>query len=993
MIARKLAFDRARSARGKLRLFKELCGISALAIASVATAGTAAAQQVEAEADVSSAEAEADQGTELVVTGSRIVRRDFVSDSPITTLTQDAIRNTGQLTLDKSLSQLPQFGLGENATQTGYNTTGQASLNLRGLGTFRNLVLLDGRRLQPSNTQQVVDLNSIPSALIETVEVITGGASAVYGSDAVAGVVNVRTKQHFQGVRLDGFYGLSQLGDGATADLTATLGTDFAGGRGNIVVSGSYSHRDPIGYQWRAFFRRNQGGTDLRLPTGVYAPGTNGPSQAALDAVFASYGVAAGSVRPTSGLSFNTDGSLFSASNGVFNYGGSQGGLLFSTGRQVNNLNVASILQAPLERYSGFGRATFDLTDGITAFAQFNYSNYDTRSIAEAGNTSLSIPVTNPFIPARLRSLLASRANPNANVTLEKRFYEAGARVTHRSLESYQALAGLRGTIAAIDGSWEVYGSHGSTNITERSPGSVLKTSLAALIAAPDGGASLCEGGYNPFGVHALSASCYSYLVAAPVRTVELKQDVVEANVQGRILQLPGGEARFAAGAAYRSNSYATVPDATLSAGNVVGVPYTSASAGSSNVAEGYVELLLPLLRDLPLIRSLELSLGYRYSEYNLAGGAHTYKADGNWQPFTNFHVRGGYARAVRAPSVGELFVAPSGSTPSLGQPSQGLGDFCASSNPQRSGANAASVRALCLAQGVPASQIDAFINLQNDSDATSIGNTALKPEIADTYTIGATWHPTFRTPWLATLALSVDLYDIRVRDAIGVVASSISNQKCFNIDGSNPTYDITNAFCANITRDPVTGRISNVLQPTLNLGFFKTRGVDFQFDWRIGLDAFGLAAGASIGVNSVVTYTDSFKVQTTPGGAIIDYVGTVGGASTTQPGSVPKWKAVTTLSYRDASFTLGGRWRFLDKMKAVSRATNPASTTPGVPSYSLFDVFADLRVTDRFSLRAGVNNLLDREPPVTNGVIGTTEASTYDVIGRSFFIGVTAGF
>ena len=962
-----------------------------ISVAALAMPGTALAQ--DATNQNGPEEAQAGEAGDIVVTGSRIVRRDYVSDSPITTVSQEFIKNTGQLTLDKSLSQLPQFGLGENATQTGYNTSGQASLNLRGLGTFRNLVLLDGRRLQPSNIQQVVDLNTIPSALIENVEVITGGASAVYGSDAIAGVVNVKTKQKFEGFQLDGQYGLSSHGDGAVADLTATAGVNFASGRGNITVSGSYSHRDTIGYQSRSFFRANQGGTDLRLPTGVYAPGANAPSQAAVDALFGQYGVAAGSVVRGSGLSFNADGTLFSASNGVFNLRGDQGGLLYSTGRQVNNLNVFLTLQAPLERYSAFGRASFDLTDDITAFAQGNYAQYDTFSVAEGGNTSLSIPITNPFIPAALRPLLASRATPNANVALEKRFYEAGPRVTERNLETYQILAGLRGKFHALDGSWEIYGSSGRTNIHERSPGSVLKSSLAALITAPDGGNSLCAGGYNPFGVNALSAECKAYLVAAPVRDVILKQDAIEATLQGRLFTLPGGEARFATGVGYRRNSYENRPDAILSAGNVVGVPFTRASEGSSNVKEAYAEFLLPLLSDLPLINSLELSLGYRYSDYNLAGGVHTYKADGNWEPFEAVHIRGGYARAVRAPSVGELFAAPSGSTPSIGRPENGQGDPCNVANPARTGSNAAAVRAICISQGVPLALIDSYASLQNDSDATSVGNRDLKPEVADTYTIGATFSPRLSSPWFSNLALSVDYYDIRVKGAIGVVSSLLSVQKCFNSDGSNPTLAADNFFCSNITRDPATGRITNVLQPTQNLGGYKTRGIDFQADWRIGLDAVGLSPEASINLNAVVTYLDSFKVQTTPGGRYADYAGTVGGTSTSQPGSLPKWKSVTTLSYRGEALTLGGRWRYLGAMEAAARATNPLATTPGVPSYSLFDAFAEVRVSEGYTLRGGINNLTNKQPLIVNGLAGSTEASTYDVIGRSFYLAFSAKF
>lgn len=964
--------------RKKFSAAARLClGVAAFAISAPAFAADIADDN----------EAGASQ-QDIIVTGSRIARRDFVSDSPITTVSDSVLKNTGELTLDKSLAQLPQFGRGENATQTGYNTTGQASVNLRGLGTFRNLVLMDGRRLMPSNIQQVVDLNTIPTALVESIEVITGGASAVYGSDAIAGVVNVKTKQRFTGLQFDGQYGISGQGDGATSEVSLTGGVDFAGGRGNIVVSGSYAERSAIRYQSRAFFRKNQGGTDLRLPTGVYDPGSNGPSQAALDDVFGDYGVNAGLVTPSSGISFNEDGSLFSASGGVHNYKGSQGGLLYSTGQRVNNLNTYLTHQAPMQRYSGFARATFDLTDDVTIFAQGNYSEYDTRILVEPGNTSLTLRTDNPFISPELATLLASRADPDADFTVHKRFNDAGPRVTERNLQTYQLLGGLRGKLEAIDGSWEIYGSHGRTKIHERSPGSVLASSLRALTQAADGGQSLCDGGYNPFGNNALSADCAAYLVAAPVRDVTLKQDAVEANFQGKLADLPAGEARFAAGVSYRSNSYVNEPDAILSAGNVVGVPFTRYSEGSSNVKEAFVELLLPVVKEKPFFHSLDISAGYRYSHYNLAGGAHTYKADANWSPVKAWNIRGGYARAVRAPSVGELFAAPSGSTPALGRPEVGEGDLCNSSNAIRNGANAAQVRELCLAQGVPLAQIDNFVNPQDDSNATSVGNLNLKPEVADTYTIGTTLTPRFSTPWFQRLNLSVDYYDIRVKGAIGVVSSKDSVQKCFNLSGDNPTYSNDNFFCQNITRD-ANGRIENVDQPTLNLGGYRTRGIDMQVDWQIGLDAIGIQGNKVLNINSVITYLDSFKLQTTPGGSFTEYAGSIGGA----PNALPTWKAVTTISYGSDVLNLGARWRFLSDMEASARRTNPLSSTPGVPSYSLFDLFGSVKVSDDFTLRGGINNVANKQPLVLNGTIGTTDPSSYDVIGRSLFIAATAKF
>lgn len=957
--------------------------VSFLALATSLQAAPAFAQEGE---DIAPSHEAAESGEAIVITGSRIARRDFVADTPIVTVGIDRIVATGEPTLERVLSQLPQFGLGENSTRTGFGTTGQATLNLRSLGAERNLVLLDGRRLQPSNIQQVVDLNTIPLPLLESVEIITGGASSTYGSDAIAGVVNFRTRRDFEGLQFDASYNLTGQGDGGVLDVSGTVGGNFADERGNAVLSIGYTDRNRVPYKNREFFRENLGGTDLRIPIGAYAPGGNAPTQAAIDALFATYGIAAGSVARSSALALNTDGSLFSASNGVFNYRGGWTGLL-NTGRQINNLNQFLVIQAPLERITAFGRVTYDLTDDVTVYAQAQYADYETRIYVEPGNTSISIPITNPFIPDNLRALLASRADPTANLVLEKRFIEAGPRITDRSLQTYQFVGGLRGPLEAIDGTWDVYASHGRTRIDEASPGSVLVSSLNSLINAPDGGASICAGGFNPFGINPLSQACFDYLVAAPTRGTELTQTVAEATVQGRLFRPFDEDVRFAAGGSFRRNGYETTPDRILSAGDVVGVQFTRPSQGTTEVWEAYGELLVPILKDRPFAESLELNLGYRYSRYNISGGASTYKVEGHYSPVRGLRLRGGYARAVRAPSVGELFVAPSGSVPSIGQPSQGQGDPCAIANPARTGPNAAGVRALCLAQGVPANVIDSFVNLQNDAPATLVGNPNLDPETADTYTLGVTFSPPTGNPIFSGLSLSVDYYNIKVAGAIGVYSALQSVTSCFNIDGSNPNLDPANEFCANIARDPNTGRISQIRQPTRNLGAFRTSGIDVALRWAVPIGP-GRAT-----LDSNVTWLDSFEVQAIPGGPFLEYAGSVGGTATFQPGSLPEWKAVTQLAYSVGGIELGGRWRFLDSMRAVQRVVNPAATTPGVPSYNLFDVFASVRVSQDFTFRFGINNVADRRPPVTGGIPGTTEASTYDVLGRTFYVSTRVNF
>src|SRR5690606_10167029 len=219
------------------------------------------------------------------VTGSRIVRLDYDSSSPLTTVSADTITSTGAATLEETLNQLPQLGLGANKTNAGWGGSGQSTLNLRGLGAQRNLVLLDGRRLQPSTTDNVIDINTLPTALISGVEIISGGASAVYGSDAIAGVVNIRLKDDFEGLQLDTGFSRYAEGDGGTTDVALTLGGNFADGHGNAVLSLSWTDREGVDYMAREFFRRAPGGTDFRIQTGTYEFGANLPGQAAVDAV------------------------------------------------------------------------------------------------------------------------------------------------------------------------------------------------------------------------------------------------------------------------------------------------------------------------------------------------------------------------------------------------------------------------------------------------------------------------------------------------------------------------------------------------------------------------------------------------------------------------------------------------------------------------------------------------------------------------------------
>lgn len=945
--------------------------------ANDADAGASAAAPVAAAAQASTPT----QLDSVVVTGSRIVRQDYVASSPITTVSRETFDATGAVTLEAALNQLPQLGIGANQTNAGFGGTGRASLNLRGLGPLRNLVLLDGRRLQPSDVLGVVDVNTIPTALIQDIEIISGGASAVYGSDAISGVVNVKLDDSFEGVEIDGQYAQYGSGDGDIRDLSLTWGGNFADDRGNAVLSLSYTEREGVDYMSRAFFRQARGGTDFRLPTGIYRPSVNPPSQEAVDAVFAQYGIEPGRVPFNSVLGYNDDGTLFLANNGPLNYRGPDG-LLFDTGTQLNNLNQFALLQVPLERHTAFGRARFDITDDISAYGQFSYVTYSSWVGAEAGNDAFPVPVTNPFIPDDLRTILESRADPDEPFRFEKRFQEeAGPRTFERDFDVHQFLAGVKGRLAAIDGSWDVYASRGRTRLVETNGGSVVVSALTTLLNAPDGGVGLCEGGYNPFGLSVLSDDCRNFLVARAISHTTLEQDVVEANLEGRLFSLPAGEARFAAGLGYRKDEYRFQPDRLLQQGDIVGVFRTGASSGSSDVYEVYAETLLPLLADRSFARSLDVGLGWRFSDYQHAGGVNTYKLDFNWGIADPLRLRGSYQRAVRAPSVGELFVAPSVSIPGIGTVASGAGDLCHYQSQARTSPDAAAVRELCLQQGVPAGLIDTFDNLQQEILATSSGNVDLEPETADTYTFGVVWSSTAASPVWSGLSAALDYYDIRIRDVIGTITASQIISRCFNQDGvSNPGYSQGNFNCSQISRDPVTGLITNVDLPTLNLGAYRTSGVDLQFDWRIGLEAFGLRRGnGGLNLGSIVSYVDKFEQQLERDGPVYDYANAIG--------TLPRWKAVSRAEYDAGPASVGLRWRYIGAQHHASRVTNPNSTTPGVPSYSYFDLYGTWRIDSTWTLRGGVNNLADKTPPQVGNNPGATNANVYDIYGRQFFL------
>jgi iron complex outermembrane recepter protein len=928
---------------------------------------------------------------EIVVTGSRISRVDNEADSPIVNTPVSDLTKTANVNVESVLSELPQFvpGQGAYTVQSG----GRATLNLRGLGEQRNLILLDGRRLPPSNALGVVDVDIIPLSILEGVDVISGGASATYGSDAISGVVNFKSRKQFEGIEVDAQYGNTFGSDLPQANISLAGGMKSEDGRSHALLALGYTYRGSLVGQERDFFR--DGGGSSYLGQSTYIPnGANLPSQAAVDAVFGKYGVAPGAVARTRNLGFNNDGTLFSQT-GPLNYQG-PGEPLWSTAGGI--LRQPSLVQngvlANQRRYSAFGKFDHEITEHVKAYAQVLYVEDEVAGSA-GWNPSIfavpSVPVTNPFVPADLSAILASRPNPAAPFTLNTRFMGLPQKIYDEQYDTNQFLVGLNGDIPGTSLNWDVYGSKGTSLTHETLQNAVLLSRLQPLLNAADGGASICEGGYNPFGLAnntSISQSCEAQLAHDVHNETRVTQDVIEGTLKGSLFEIGQQEVKFAVTGDYRKDTFRYSPDAAVTAGDVMATVASPASRGATSVKEGSAEVLVPVLRNLPFVRSLDVSAGVRYSDYDIVGGHPTYKFGVEWKPVSALLIRGGYERATRAPNLAELFSSATGSLTTFGLPPSG-GDPCDVRSLARTGANANSVRSLCAASGVPAALLDSYVFPTNAITSQSSGSTALEPETADTYTAGLVWRPAFEQPLLSTLSFSVDWYDIKVDKVISTVSAITALSKCYNLDGSNPGYSVDNVFCQQVVRDPSNGQILVTKTPYLNLGGLKTRGVDIEANWGFGLGAVGLDDRfGRLALRSLVNFLGSYEVATVPGSAFQEFKGTIDGTLAT--GLVlPKWRSRTSLDYTVGPANLGLTWRHIPSMHDVTSVTRPTSPAPGTESYDEVDMSVGWSVNPHLELRGGISNLFDRQPVEIAGTPGLTQAGTYDIVGRSFFVSV----
>ncbi|MDC6170537.1 TonB-dependent receptor domain-containing protein [Paucibacter sp. XJ19-41] len=971
----------------------------------------------------------------IEITGSRLKKVDLEASSPTVTVTAAEIQANQDVTLETFLNTLPQINPAGTTSSNNPGNGGQANINLRGLGPNRNLILIDGRRPMVSASDQTVDLNTIPMAMIDSIEIISGGAAAVYGADAVAGVVNIKLKRRFQGFDLRaGTSKTTKQGDALERNVQGLIGGNFADNKGNAVLGFEYAQRDAL-YKKQRPFSALATGTTGAWPEGRYVPsGTNLPSQAAVNAIYAGYGYTGAQIPRGSAHSFNTDGTLIYP--GVFNSPLDVVNWKYPIDAGVNtrffpdfysyNFDPENLLVLPLDRRAITAKADYQLDSGVEVFGRFSNTRYNaTTALAPTpvsggawrapGQTTaptqivssfivpgqrgsaLLVNPNNVFIPADLKTLLNSRTGDDPTVVgtganeafgVGWRTVAAGLRSSTYENEVTQYLAGAKGDIFSTGWTWEGSLSEGRTKIDQSQQGNINAQKLADALGAVDGGQSLCAGGVNPFGRQTLSAECAAWLQLPTSLKQEYKQTIAQFFVAGDVVKLPAGMVGAVLGYESRRFKYELDPGSTSSP--IYGFNSQSPAKAKNSFDDFFAELSVPLAKNMPMIQSANLSLAYRNSASkatDVLNGVETPKKRSNafaanldWQPTRELRARASAQRSVRAPNFGELFDG-GGSFPSIFDP-------CSINSVGRTtGANAAQLGALCTATGVANTSFVATPGGQAETNTT--GNINLKPETSNSVTLGLVWTPG-SGGFLGGFRGSVDYYNIKVKDAITDPDVNEFIADCYNYNGRNPTYSATSSSCAKLVRagSSISGAYEPGQEPFAgsNEGQVQTSGIDFSLGWG------GRVGPGRLDVQGFWTHLLEYKSKSTSLLPAVDYAGTVAYFGVTLGQTFPKNKVTIASNYKWGDVGIDLRMRYIGGMTNRMAKLFPGEDLTGVPATVYWDLGGSYDFTKSITVRAGINNLLDQKarlysPNVQSG----TDPSTYDVVGRRYF--VTANF
>jgi len=902
---------------------------------------------------------------EVVVTGTRIKRRDFTSASPLTTVDREQFEFSGQPTLEDYLNRMPQVVPDFDRTSNG-NGDGTARLNLRGLGANRTLILMNGRRVAPSGVGGAVDVNNLPRTMIDKVEIITGGASTVYGSDAIAGVINFITRQDFDGLSIDSSYNVTEKGDSDIWDANILYGHELASGNGNITFYAGYYDRRPLLAGERDISRVVY--VDTWENYEVIEYGSSIIPGGRLVAPSVDLGGEIGSAT------WDTDGTP----------------RIWDSRTDYYNFQPLNYLQNPLTRYSLGLTANFEVGENFESYFEAAYmSNKATSNLAEApffGDVQVNID--NPVLTPETRQLFEEQllvAPGLAGFRLRRRMLELGPRIIETDRKYTRLLAGIRGDFNdnwGID-AWLTYTDADETDLRSND-GSRARLLQGLLVDPLTGQCFDPSGGCVPldlFGEGRLSQEGVDFILVEPFENItKRKQTLVSVVVTGAPFDIWTGPLEMAFGAEWRRDKASFKADDALFTGDTISFTGTSPVEGTESVWELYSEALVPFINDRNTGHYLGLELGARYSSYKNAGSVWTYKLGAEWQPMALLRFRTMYQHAVRAPNNQELF------SEQFTQFGNAVTDFRADPCSASQSPSANGIVEKCLLQGLTASQIGVFEAIPYyPSNFILGGNPALTPESSDTTTIGVVITPTA----VPSLTMAVDWFDIEVTDTIGEISA---RDICF--DPANTG----NVFCENISRD-ASGNIVEVFEPISNRGLLGVKGIDTQLQYQSDLPSYLaiIDGSALLTVNAIWSHYISMKSQENVATEIRECVGLFGWPcyGVDKGDTFPENKINITLDYSTGPLDIHLFWRWVDSMDnaaPLASATfgypNPELGIPDVPSYSYFDLGFGYRFNDELMVRAGINNLFDKQPPLlADAVFGpNTDARLYDVFGRTYY-------
>jgi iron complex outermembrane receptor protein len=940
----------------------------------------ALAQDVTPEQEVGQEAVAGQEPESIVVTGSRIVRPDLESIVPVAVVGREDLQNDAAINIQDTLAEMPQFGIGTTRTNSNFLTSanGVATLNLRNLGANRTLTLVNGRRFIGGIAgTTAVDVNNIPTEFVERVETITGGASSIYGSDAIAGVVNFILRDRIEGFSVRTQYNLSGRGDNPRYYASLTGGETFLDDRLSVIGHISYDKDEGL-----RSLKRDISDQDCGTPFGNAAGLICGPDSYS---IFGAQGQfyfnsPTNTIPGTPSFSFDQNNNLILGRGAGF------------------NRNAERYISVPVERILSSVIATFDITDSLELFAEGTYSKVKSRSSLEpsaigigrvgAADVTQSIAIDNPFIPAAIQAIIAQRnsdadpANDITGISAQRRFNEVFDRSNRNDRDVYRIAAGLRGDFG---GGWNydlsyIYGRFEDHTESETAVRSRIANAIDA-IRLPNGQivcrseAARAEGcaPLNLFGYGSASPEASAYVQSDTPRSLDVtnQQHVVSASISGSPFALWAGDIGIAAGVEYRKESVFADNDPLTNAGQNIG-NITQDLRGEFDVREAFAEVNIPLLKD-QLVNYLGLIGAVRVSDYSTIGTVWSWNAGAEFEPFAGLRFRGVYASANRAPNLSELFTQPNETFATITDPCNGV----TATNDAAGYGNACRAIPAIAAEIAARGVFNYTLSQQQQINGFTGGNTELNEETAKTITLGAVITPV----QIPGLSLTVDYFDIEVDGAIATLGRQFSVQQCL-LQGSA-------VFCDNVIRG-ADGRIVTVNGQLINVSTIETAGIDanLRYDRRIG---------ENDRINFTLAYSHlfHFRNQGNPVAPVVDFAGSAGQAED---------RFTARVAYTTGPFTAS--WQATHQSKVVHSVTF-TNTNPdllemnNIPAFTYHDIQLryDLDSQPSFSIYGGVDNLFDKQPPFLPSppfasITGTeTQADVYDPIGRRFYIGVRVGF